>query len=570
MSNKRYLYKVYRDEQYITTLANVVSDFGYSQDINTAGAQLEIQLGSTLDDTGATLDTDELVTETDDNIVTNNGDNILTRKEYFFNSIPIGLANRVKVWLYYDGAVNGTQVFDGLILNFESDYREANLKLSVVSWGVQLDNVMLGTAPSTEVATNTANNSEIPLYNPIYTDGSTIQLGQTFQVSAPTDVGSLSLAMRVSWDKVSSSGTSVNTSVSLIEGTPDNPGSVLGGAQRFISNEEQETITFNFATPISLLPTTTYSILVSNVYYSLYNPVYVASDSGNSYASGSLYIYNEDSGWSQQASTDLTFSVFSSSSSSLTANYNSFDPSAILRSILQSFGNNGGRIIFDADSIDNTNTLVSYEFKFYTTLESIQKCLELAPGNWYWYIDVGENILHFHSQSGTPSHTLVQGKHIENINIKYTLEDMKNIVYFSGGDTGGGQNLLTISSNTSSINNYGQWLHKQSDNRVTLTSTADIIAKGVLSQNSQPTFQTTVTIPAIVYDIETFSLGEMVAFSAFNDFVNSLQMQIVGLDRHPDLITLKLASLLPTAPHRIEDIKRNLERLQTVDNPDTV
>jgi hypothetical protein len=572
MSKKRYLYKLYRDEQYIKTINNdtITSDFKISQDLNTAGPQLELKLGATLDDSGATLDTDSLVNENGDYIVTNTDGHILLRKEYLFNDIPIDLANRIKVYASYDQEPTGIQVFDGLIMSWQANYKESNIVLNAVSYGVELDNIMLGTIPSNITEYNNSTNQETALYSAVYTENNTIQIGQTFQVTVTTEISSIKIPIRVAWDKVQPQNTSILTSINIIEGAPNNPSSVLGGAQRFIANEVQEDIIYTFNTPITLEPATTYSILLNNVYYGGFNPIYVATDSSNNYSRGTLYLNNELSGWSQIAGSDLTFKIYTSSTNNLTATYNSLDPSEILRLILRTFNYAGGRVTYDDTSIDNTSTVVSYEFHFNTVLEGVQKCLELAPGNWYWYVDPGTNLLHFHRQSQTTQHTIVNGKHVEDLQLKYTLDNMKNIVYFSGGDLGAGENLLVLNSNPASINKYGPWLEKKSDNRVTLTSTANIISRGVLAQSSNPIFETTLNIPAVAYDIETFSLGQMIGFAAFNDFVNSLQLQIVGIDRKPDLISLKLSSILPSMPHRIEDIKRNLERQETVNNPDAV
>jgi hypothetical protein len=45
-------------------------------------------------------------------------------------------------------------------------------------------------------------------------------------------------------------------------------------------------------------------------------------------------------------------------------------------------------------------------------------------------------------------------------------------------------------------------------------------------------------------------------------------LQITSIDRTPDKVSLRLDSLPPTVSHRIEDIKRNLDNLQTINNPD--
>ena len=44
-------------------------------------------------------------------------------------------------------------------------------------------------------------------------------------------------------------------------------------------------------------------------------------------------------------------------------------------------------------------------------------------------------------------------------------------------------------------------------------------------------------------------------------------MQVVGIDYSPDAIRLQLDTLLPRVSKRLEDIKRNLDKQETLANP---
>src|SRR3954468_18509769 len=114
MASKKFLYKIYKDGTFLGILPNVVSEFGYSQDINTGGPQLQVKLAATLNDVGADTVSETLSDETGDEITDETGNALLVSFEYVFNDIPIDLGNEVAAWMYYDGAVNGTKVFDGL------------------------------------------------------------------------------------------------------------------------------------------------------------------------------------------------------------------------------------------------------------------------------------------------------------------------------------------------------------------------------------------------------------------------------------------------------------------------
>lgn len=249
--------------------------------------------------------------------------------------------------------------------------------------------------------------------------------------------------------------------------------------------------------------------------------------------------------------------------------YLSQDPSDILTSVIDNFNSQGGVVTYDSSSIDNTNTVVSYEFKLNSTLEGVNKVLELAPSDWFWYVDLGENILHFHERPSEPSHYFILGKHIEELNLEKYIEDITNDVYVSGGDTGSGENLFVHMENTTSQTTYRKGLKRISDSRLTQQDSAEIIAQGELDRNSQPQFRSNVTILSEVYDIEDIRLGQTVAFRNFGNYVDLAVMQIVGLDYEPDRVKLQLDTLLPRVSKRLEDIKRNLNALNSLDNPDT-
>lgn len=218
-------------------------------------------------------------------------------------------------------------------------------------------------------------------------------------------------------------------------------------------------------------------------------------------------------------------------------------------------------------SVSTTNTVVSYMFKFNKYLEALNKTAELAPANWWWFIDPATDTYYFRPLATTTDHTFVLGKHLNNIVIDYSLEEVTNVSYLSGGDTGGGTNLLEYYSDAESISQYGTWLRTRSDNRVTSTATANILNESFVNQYKDPRFKTTVSIPATVYDLNTIHIGQVVGFRNFNSLIDSLQLQIMQKKYTGDSLELTLAILPPNITKRVEDIKRNLEKQQTENNP---
>lgn len=299
--------------------------------------------------------------------------------------------------------------------------------------------------------------------------------------------------------------------------------------------------------------------------------------------------------WSS-ASYDAYFKLYKSTGNT-TAVFNSTDPSSILRRIIGNFNDLGGTVTYSTTSVDDTDTAVSYTFSTNTMLEGLNKIVELAPQNWYWYLDYGTNLINFHEKSVEPNHTFSLEKDLIDAKFEKRIEDVVNTVYFTGGDTGGGENLFIKYTNDESITKYGIKALKYSDQRVTVTATADTIANTILANRSEPELRVTLVVmdsnnnQDMGYDIESIQVGDVVAvrnitqqvglstwdvsrwdesywdFNIYN--LSSLQMQIQKLEYEEDTMTV-YASTIPTDINkRIEDINRNLETLQNQNNPVT-
>lgn len=279
------------------------------------------------------------------------------------------------------------------------------------------------------------------------------------------------------------------------------------------------------------------------------------------------------------------------------APFNSYDPSSIVKRLVANFNSLGGTVTYTDASVDLTNTQVSYTFNTNTMLEGLNKCVELAPQNWYWYLDYGTNLVHFHQKSTEPDHTFSLEKDLIDAKFEKRIEDVVNTVYFTGGDTGGGENLFIKYTNDESITKYGIKALKYSDQRVTNTSTANTIANSILANRSEPELRVTLVVmdsnnnQGLGYDIETIQVGDVVAvrnitqqvglstwdvsrwdesywdFNIYN--LSSLQMQIQKLEYEEDKMTIYASTIPVDINKRIEDINRNLETIQTLNNPIT-
>ena len=154
----------------------------------------------------------------------------------------------------------------------------------------------------------------------------------------------------------------------------------------------------------------------------------------------------------------------------------------------------------------------------------------------------------------------------------------------------GGYNLFKEYRNQASIDLYGRKLLNYSDNRVTLESTADTISNSILNNRVNPE----IRVPLEVlrnYDTDSIKVGDMITFrnSASNPDEISLwdvgewdvaywdfnvfnpatyELQIARFGRTGDTVTATLSTAPPDVNKRVEYINRNLEKQQTLNNPE--
>lgn len=262
------------------------------------------------------------------------------------------------------------------------------------------------------------------------------------------------------------------------------------------------------------------------------------------------------------------------SGGSTDVSYFSQDPSDILRSIIDIANSSGAEASYDNVTVSDTNTVASYDFKLSKILDGVNKTLELAPSDWYWYYDPASNLIWWKPKPATPDHIFTLGVHIKNLDVENHIENLVNKVYFKGGRTSADGvtpevYLYKTYQDTTSINTYGLFSEIITDDRVTRDDTADILGQGRIDRLKDPQNRSTLEISSSVYPIEDIRPGESIGFSNFGNYVDDLVLQVVGKDYAPDAVRLQLDSLLPDTNKRIEDIKRNLRELETITAPST-
>jgi hypothetical protein len=263
--------------------------------------------------------------------------------------------------------------------------------------------------------------------------------------------------------------------------------------------------------------------------------------------------------------------MFKDASGNTTLTYNSYDPTDILEDVIDKYRAQGGSINYTASSIARTNTVVSYTFTTNTVLEVINKIIELCPVGWYWRVDP-DNTIYLQPKLALPVHTLKLGKEVENVRTNRRVEDLINTVYFVGG---GDPSLYRKYLDQTSIDTYGRYELLIVDERVTVVATAQTISQRIISQQKDPEVRTTFIVvdsngPSnkLGYDIESIKPGETVRLENMTAGLSTIEtVQILSIQYSPDSIEVEASSRLPKISKRIEDVSRNLEVSQTINNP---
>lgn len=564
-------YKVYsNDGVYLGNLPDVTSKLAFSQDINSAGASIEVTCGKFIENE---IIAEALQTEASTNILTEDSYDILA--EYNSQKIALGSSdeqvlykngNRIKVWLYNYWYPNGKLMFSGQVnriaLSYGGDY---SVKLTVYSDGLDLDNYLLQPASSfsytNDVVQNTQNTSTNVSATNMYggEKGPTFwtSLGQVFKTGSITRLGAIIL--------YGSGSANLKLSVYTDLGV-----TLLGTAYASPAITPGQ-IVFYFPTPITVNASTGYFFTVevdmTGVPKDSTSSATIYRNSANVYADGAAYISSDSApAWSTSIGGDLYFITQSATFGNTTVTYTSKDPiTEMVSPALTDYNAKGGLIT--ARDLTAAGLSLTYAFNSSTILEVIKKALELSPVGYYSYIDLGTAEIDIANASTTADFLITRGKNINKLDLVMTIETLKNNLLFSGGDTGGGDNLLKTYSDTVSISKYGSRTGTKSDNRVTVTATADAVGQTYIEENSDEHQETSVTILNTDMDITLLTPGKTIGFRNFGPLLDTLVLQISRREYNPHSVTLTLGRLPVRMNDVIASINLALKYQETYNNP---
>lgn len=561
----REIYKVRNQRgEYIGLLPQPTDELKFAQDMNSLGSQITIQVpGST--DTAVTATypytTEDLSANYTDETATGNyvteGDVPIVSAAFQSIDTLIKNGNTVECWLFNYFYPNGKCMFVGKIRRWEDDDKANAINITLYSTSYDLDNYYARGAPfvyTNDQVQNTYNSIDYPF---VQTDkGAGWHLdGQTFVVGAGvTNVAAITVAA----DRV------CPVTINLYNG--------VGGT--LIGTVSGDTVVgasiFGFPNLITVTPGQTLFFTVTP------DPGYTLGlgyQTGNPYASGSMYVsdYSGGSGggaWTPSTGNDLWFTT-ASGGTTTTGVFTSKDPSTgMLAPLITDYNVRGGTQVWTATSIDATGLSLSYTFSVQTIYQAMQAILDMSPAGFYYYIDIGNQVIYFKNASTTPDFLLQKGVHIDSLKLGATTEESVNTLPFTGGEVSAAVNLYKIYTNAQSIAAFGPLLKPKSDNRVKLDATADAIGQNTLAEFSGEKYFTTVTVVHTTkLDITLLTPGKVVGFRGHGNFKDQVVAQIVRREWSAGAVQLTIGVLPMRQSTQFAQMMRDLEQQQTQNNP---
>lgn len=553
-------YHVYSSEgRYLGNLPNVSSPLAFPQDINSAGSTMEVICGKKAENTVTVSpildsDSDEITDNNDLPILGTEIDNVLalgsSDEDALFKN-----GNRVKAWLYNYWHPNGKLMFSGQVnkVGFKYSAGDSTTRLTLWSDGLDLSNYIARGYPfsyTTDVS-QTATTGSYPVT--FASSGGWDTFGQTWLTGpSVTNIGAIVLRLK---------GSSPVT-VSVYD-APN--GNLIGSVTKTISAGSATNIQFEFPQLIEVSPSTQY-------FFAVWLPrgkkIDMWLNTANVYQNGERWRSEYDGGSGGGLFTSLggeLYFITKSGSPTTTATYTSKDPTTdMMAGILTDYNARGGYVT--QRDFEATGLSLTYTFSMAFVLDAFKKVLELSPTGFYGYIDVGTSEMDIKQMSNGADYTVVRGKDVVELDLNLSIEQVKNYLLFTGGPAPT-VNLYRDYQDNESAARYGLRSVPKTDNRVTLTATANAIGQTFIEENSDETQETTLTVPVTAMDHTLLTPGKTIGFRNFGNFIDQLVLQIVRREFNSKSVTLTLGRLPVRMNDEIQRINRGLLNEQTANNP---
>lgn len=561
----RIAYKTYsREGEFLGELPNVTSPFAFAQDKNSVASSIDVVCGIKPENT---MEVEPLLNESEDIIEGNDGQPILSSKTKIIlapgdseDNAIFKNSNRVKVWMYNYWYPNGKLMFSGQMnkVRFKAKGSGDYVKLTVLSDGFDMQHLIARGYPfsyTLDVNQASQNGYVTVSQGSGKTAGRYTRYGQSFYTGAISNLGAITLKLY----------GSATVTVTLYDSAN---GNVVGSVSKAVSLGAATDVQFQFPQLLTVDASTQYFFAVSvNAGKSI--RVYKHGTSAT-YANGTMYTatYAGGSGGGSYApsSGDFYFKTYSGTPTTTTT-YSSQDPvTGMMSGILADYNDRGGYIRernFDATGLSLTNV-----FNQSTINDALETVLKMSPHGFSAYVDLGTSEIDITQTSTDADFTIVKGKHPNDFELEYSIDQVKNRLLFTGGEVTPGVNLYKDYKDSQSDALYGPRMATQSDNRVTNSTTASAIGTSFIEEYSDETQEATLVISSKVMDTTLLTPNKTIGFAGYKfNMVDDLVLEIVRREFNPSFVTLTVGRLPIRLSDTIQKIQRSLLDEQTVNNP---
>jgi len=158
-------------------------------------------------------------------------------------------------------------------------------------------------------------------------------------------------------------------------------------------------------------------------------------------------------------------------------------------------------------TIETTLVNMKYYFNAVGYLEAIERCREVAPQNWYWYMG-SDNIIYFKPISSVADHQFNLSQHIKRITASKSADSVKNVILIYNGDA-----TYKQYKDDASIAIYGRRVEQLTDSNIKDSTTMDNLGAAFINENKDPKIRIEVELidnneSNLGYDIESINPGQ--------------------------------------------------------------
>lgn len=596
---KTYQYNTYRRGEFMGELDDVINQPEVMEAVNTIPGDMSITLARNLDTLEVSYD-DIMVAGygADQALLTTNQDTLMLQYDSvrgIGDGTDIGLNYDVDIIEYYGGYEplltspdgddllmadgeplmiqvghpRGRRYYGGWVSKFGLRYKnnDSATRVTLLHHGDEMNNIMFETSDTTVVGNNRIDQFARIGNNSNSDFAVDITHAQTFTITTATRVSQIILDLaRWGFDDAPQSEWPTAT-LQLKAGAPNGAGAILDVAMAKVPTPNPTSVPFSFDV---LLQPGSYSWLLTVPMIGSKYASPVRTYYGDAYGGGVAWVQTElwsFSGpptrqWTQQTGFDFKFTVMRRGGET-TVPKNSMSPSRIFKDIVDFGKTRGSRLTYTPSSVAEAGTTVSIRFNANKYREAINAVLKSTPSDWYWYLDAGSNQMYLQPRPVNVSQYFTRGDDVEELILDYTLEQLINEVYFTGGGTPA---LFRRLSDSASQGQWRRGLDTMSDQRVLDIGTAEIMMDGQIDRYNQPLWAGTAKILRRFHD-KHVRPGELAQFLNFHPMISELNLQIMSVKTTKYRYEIELGILLPRVSKRIEDIKRNLDRIEAENNP---